>query len=207
LWATLLPHFGEPKDSKLEFLRTGDSTHGKYLYVVATVPPGSGPPPHIHHWTDEWFYTPDGGAVLFMGTKEYSNLDNPPDRGEERKDTLQLMPMEEGELIYGPRNKIHGYVNATDKPLKMHIIWTPDTPETSILGYFKKIYEPLFSNNNLNSRFNVVQQIMAVSTAKQYGMNFSNDFWQFADDVRYVRPHGDKKLDKLMALIREGDKP
>ena len=39
--------YGEPSGSKLEFLRTGDSTCGKYLYVVATVPPGSGPPPHF----------------------------------------------------------------------------------------------------------------------------------------------------------------
>ncbi len=199
--------YGEPRGSKLEFLRTGDSTCGKYLYVVATVPPGSGPPPHIHHWTDEWFYTPDGGAVLFKGTREYKNINNPPDKGKNRKDTLQLMPMEDGDLMYGSRYIIHGYVNATDKPIKVHIIWTPDRPDVSILGYFLYIYDPLFLNNDLNTQFNAVQQIKAVSTAKKYGMNFSKSFWQYVDDVKYVRPHGDRNLDELMELIREGDMP
>ena len=144
---------------------------------------------------------------MFMGTKEYQDIEQPPDKGKNRKDTLQLMPMEDGDIIYGPRYKIHGYVNATDKPIKVQIVWTPDTPDVSILGYFLYIYEPLFLNNALNTQFNAIQQIKAVSTAKQYGMNFSKDFWQYIDDVQYVRPHGNTNLNKLMQLIREGDMP
>jgi oxalate decarboxylase/phosphoglucose isomerase-like protein (cupin superfamily) len=199
--------YGEPKGSKIEFLRTGDSTCGKYLYALVTVPPGSGPPPHIHHWTDEWFYAPDGGPMMFMGTREYKNINNPPDKGRGRKDTLQLMAMEKGDLMYGPRYKIHGYVNATDKPINVHIIWTPDTPDVSILGYFLFIHQPLFLDDELNSQFNAIQQIKAVSEARKYGMNFSSNFWQYVKDVKYVRPHGDKNLDELMELIRQGDMP
>lgn len=197
--------YGEPRGSKIEFLRTGESTCGKYLYGKVTVPPGSGPPPHIHHWTDEWFYSPTGGPVMFMGTRQYKDIKAPPDVI--GKDKVKLMPMEKGSMMYGPRYKIHGYINASDKPAEVHIIWTPDTPDVSILGYFLSIYAPLFLDNSLNTQFHPIQQIKAVSEAKKYGMNFSSNFWQFIKEVKYTRPNGNKKLNKLIRLIKEGDKP
>ncbi|MBL4763628.1 MAG: hypothetical protein JKY93_13145 [Gammaproteobacteria bacterium] len=197
--------FGEPKGSKLEFLRTGASTCGKYLYVKATVPPGSGPPPHLHHWTEEWFYTPTGGVVMFQGQTEYKDLDVAPDVA--GRDLVELIPLEKHFLTYGPTYKVHGYTNATDKPIEMHIVWTPDTPDVSILGYFLSIYSPIFEDDDLNTNFHSVQQIKAVSEAKKYGMNFSQSFWQYIEDIRFAKADVDPKVDKLIQVLREGDMP
>jgi hypothetical protein len=37
------------------FLATGDETEGRYATWEATVPSGSGPPPHIHLREEEFF--------------------------------------------------------------------------------------------------------------------------------------------------------
>ena len=38
------------------FLATGEDTDGKYALWEATVPPGGGPPPHVHSREEEGFY-------------------------------------------------------------------------------------------------------------------------------------------------------
>ena len=38
------------------FLATGDDTNGKYALFEAIVPPGGGPPPHVHSREEEGFY-------------------------------------------------------------------------------------------------------------------------------------------------------
>ncbi|MBI2806590.1 MAG: cupin domain-containing protein [Planctomycetes bacterium] len=42
------------------FLATGDDTNGKYALFEAIVPPGGGPPPHIHSREEEGFYILEG---------------------------------------------------------------------------------------------------------------------------------------------------
>lgn len=42
------------------FLATGDDTNGKYALWEAIVPPGGGPPPHVHSREEEGFYVLEG---------------------------------------------------------------------------------------------------------------------------------------------------
>lgn len=42
------------------FLSTGDETDGKYATWEAIVPPGGGPPPHVHSREEESFYVLEG---------------------------------------------------------------------------------------------------------------------------------------------------
>ena len=42
------------------FLATGKDTNGKYALWEALVPPGGGPPPHVHSREEEGFYVLDG---------------------------------------------------------------------------------------------------------------------------------------------------
>lgn len=42
------------------FLATGDETGGKYAMWEAIVPPGGGPPPHVHSREEESFYVLEG---------------------------------------------------------------------------------------------------------------------------------------------------
>ena len=39
---------------------TGDDTNGKYALFEALVPPGGGPPPHVHSREEEGFYVLEG---------------------------------------------------------------------------------------------------------------------------------------------------
>jgi quercetin dioxygenase-like cupin family protein len=42
------------------FLATGEDTNGKYALWEAFVPPGGGPPPHVHSREEEGFYILEG---------------------------------------------------------------------------------------------------------------------------------------------------
>ena len=42
------------------FLATGEETDGKYATFEAIVPPGSGPPPHVHSREEESFLVLEG---------------------------------------------------------------------------------------------------------------------------------------------------
>src|SRR5947207_4594876 len=51
------------------FLATGEDTNGKYALWEALVPPGGGPPPHIHSREEEGFYVLEGEITLHVGDK------------------------------------------------------------------------------------------------------------------------------------------
>src|ERR1700732_2874171 len=42
------------------FLAVGEETNGKYAMWEAVVPPGGGPPPHVHSREEEGFYILEG---------------------------------------------------------------------------------------------------------------------------------------------------
>jgi len=49
------------------FLATGVCTDGKYALWEAVVPPGSGPPPHVHSREEEGFYVLEGELTFQVG--------------------------------------------------------------------------------------------------------------------------------------------
>jgi quercetin dioxygenase-like cupin family protein len=49
------------------FLATGADTGGAYALWEATVPPGGGPPPHVHSREQEGFYVLDGEITFTVG--------------------------------------------------------------------------------------------------------------------------------------------
>jgi mannose-6-phosphate isomerase-like protein (cupin superfamily) len=49
------------------FLATGDDTNGKYAMWEAIVPPGGGPPPHVHSREEEGFYILEGEITFMIG--------------------------------------------------------------------------------------------------------------------------------------------
>ena len=49
------------------FLATGEDTDGKYALWEAIVPPGGGPPPHVHSREEEGFYVLEGEITLQVG--------------------------------------------------------------------------------------------------------------------------------------------
>ena len=46
------------------FLATGEDTDGRYALWEAIVPPGGGPPPHVHSREEEGFYVLEGEITI-----------------------------------------------------------------------------------------------------------------------------------------------
>lgn len=53
------------------FLATGDETDGRYATFEAIVPPGSGPPPHIHSREEESFLVLEGEMTFQVGQDRF----------------------------------------------------------------------------------------------------------------------------------------
>ena len=49
------------------FLATSEDTNGKYAMWEAIVPPGGGPPPHVHSREEEGFYILEGEITFQIG--------------------------------------------------------------------------------------------------------------------------------------------
>lgn len=49
------------------FLAVGEETGGKYALWEAIVPPGGGPPPHVHSREEEGFYVLEGEVTFLVG--------------------------------------------------------------------------------------------------------------------------------------------
>ena len=54
------------------FLATGEDTNGAYTLIHALVPPGGGPPPHIHRREHEAFYILEGEVSLTVDGRSMS---------------------------------------------------------------------------------------------------------------------------------------
>ena len=70
------------------FLAVGESTNGAYALWEAIVPPGGGPPPHIHSREEEGFYVLEGEITI--------HVDNEPHRrhrGDVRQPAGRLAPL------------------------------------------------------------------------------------------------------------------
>jgi quercetin dioxygenase-like cupin family protein len=51
------------------FLAVGEDTNGKYALWEVLVPPGGGPPPHVHSREEEGFYLLEGEITFTIGDK------------------------------------------------------------------------------------------------------------------------------------------
>lgn len=73
------PTWREPGDGRTlavvgdlyRFLATGADTNGQYALWEALVPPGGGPPPHVHSREEEGFYVLEGEIVFTVGENRH----------------------------------------------------------------------------------------------------------------------------------------
>src|SRR6202008_4432655 len=87
------------------FLATGEDTDGKYAMWEAIVPPGGGPPAHIHSREEESFFILEGEIPLQIGE--------------------QRMVVPAGTFANLPVGSLHSFKNASDKLARMIISVAP----------------------------------------------------------------------------------
>lgn len=73
-----------------------EDTGGQYSVIVSNVPPGGGPPPHVHEHEDELFYVLRGDFEFFSG-----------------ETTARAS---KGALLSLPRGLVHGFRNVGEEP-------------------------------------------------------------------------------------------
>jgi mannose-6-phosphate isomerase-like protein (cupin superfamily) len=57
-------------DDRYTFLITGAQSGGAYFILEAFVPPGGGPPPHIHQREEKCFYLLAGQLTMTLGDRQ-----------------------------------------------------------------------------------------------------------------------------------------
>lgn len=87
------------------FLATSDDTDGKYAMWEAIVPPGGGPPPHVHRREQEGFYVLEGEITFRFGE--------------------QSLVATAGMFANMPVGMPHSFKNESQRPAKMIITVAP----------------------------------------------------------------------------------
>jgi quercetin dioxygenase-like cupin family protein len=115
------PVYWGPGD-QIRFILTGEQTGGALFLGEVSVPPGGGPPPHIHDREDETYYLLDGNLTVQVGGQ-----------------TLQAAS---GDCIHLPRGIAHSFRNTGKGTARMLVTATP----AGIEKFFEEAFYPAPAN-------------------------------------------------------------
>lgn len=100
---------GSPIGAPITFKVRGAETGGSMLVLENEVPPGQGPPMHVHANEDEGLYVLEGDFRFRIG------------------DDVRAAPP--GSFVFVPRGVEHCWQNVGDEPGRMLIVFTPSGME------------------------------------------------------------------------------
>ena len=123
------------------FLTTGEDTNGAYALIHATVPPGSGPPPHIHRREDEAFFVLEGQLSFQVDGRS--------------------LPATTGIRVTLPKGTLHAFKNTGTTPAKVLILVNPSGLEK----YFEEVGH---ANREESVTPAAIEKLLAV--APKYGL-------------------------------------
>jgi quercetin dioxygenase-like cupin family protein len=89
----------------LIFKVTGEDTDGAFDYFVVQVAPRGGPPLHVHHLQEETIHVVKGKYKIQIGDETHY--------------------CEEGGFAYLPSKVPHAFLNLTDEPGEVIVVYTP----------------------------------------------------------------------------------
>lgn len=143
------PAFWGPGDH-YTFLVTGEESGGAYFAMEALVPPGGGPPPHIHSREDETFYLLEGEIEFLLGEK-----------------TILADP---GDFVNVPRGTVHRFLNVGTETARLVLTFTP----AGIDRWFAEILDAAPNEVRAEDVPDNVEEVAAryVATAANYGIEF-----------------------------------
>jgi quercetin dioxygenase-like cupin family protein len=132
--------------SRMTFLLTGKETAGALFLSEMSVPPGGGPPPHIHSREDESFYIHEGTLTVQVG-----------------KDTITASS---GDLAFLPRGIAHSFKNTGDVAVKALVSITP----AGLENYFAQVFDPAGDRSSAPPPPSKAMFARAMSAAPRYGL-------------------------------------
>jgi quercetin dioxygenase-like cupin family protein len=143
------PAFWGPGDH-YRFLVTGRESGGAYFAMEALVPPGGGPPPHVHTREDETFYLLEG-EIEFL-------LDD------------ELVVAGAGDFVNVPRGTVHRFLNTGTGTARMILTFTP----AGIERWFEETLEAAPSDADEADVPDNLDEVVAryVAAAPDYGLEF-----------------------------------
>jgi quercetin dioxygenase-like cupin family protein len=142
------PTFRGPGDL-YTFLVTGRETGGAYFAMEAFIPPGGGPPPHVHRDEDETFYVLEGTPTIVLGDRR-----------------VAARP---GDFVSVPRGSVHHFVNEAADTARMILTFTP----AGIEGFFEETLERARAGDEQGPMEPVdVVAARYAEAAPRYGMTF-----------------------------------
>jgi quercetin dioxygenase-like cupin family protein len=132
------------------FLVTGEESGGAYFAMEALVPPGGGPPLHVHTREDETFYLLEGELEFRFGDETVAA------RG--------------GDFVSVPRGTIHNFRNVGSETARMVLTFTP----AGIERWFEETLERAPNHVRAEDVPDNVDEVAAryVATADRYGIEF-----------------------------------
>jgi len=89
----------------LIFKVTGEDTGGAFDYFIVEVAPRGGPPLHVHHKQEETIHVLKGRFKIRIGEDIYY--------------------VDEGGFAYMPSKLPHAFLNLTDDPAEIIVVYTP----------------------------------------------------------------------------------
>jgi quercetin dioxygenase-like cupin family protein len=89
----------------LVFKLTGNDTRGAMDYFICEVAPHGGPPLHVHHNQDETLHVMNGRFKVRIGDQEHT--------------------LDPGGFAYLPAGLPHAFLNLTDQPAELIIVFAP----------------------------------------------------------------------------------
>jgi quercetin dioxygenase-like cupin family protein len=130
------------------FLVTGEESGGAYFAMEALVPPGGGPPPHIHTREDETFYLLEGQIEFLLG-----------------EETILARP---GDFVNVPRGTVHCFQNTASDTARLVLTFTP----AGIEHWFEETLERAPNDVEVEDVPDNIDEVAAryVAAAPRYGL-------------------------------------
>jgi quercetin dioxygenase-like cupin family protein len=134
---------GTPGDT-YEIAITSEMTGGACMVMHTTIAPGGGPPLHVHHEEDEWFYVIEGTMRFWVGGRVFDAA--------------------AGTFVFGPREIAHTWKNCTHGRVLMLVGMTPGK-----LEQFFRDFAALNADGSVPPDAELVRRILDL--APQYALD------------------------------------
>ncbi len=154
-----LPGFVKPSEGRVvavaggayRLILTGNETDGAFSLVEFVVPPGSGPPPHVHRREDETFYIIEGEMTFYVDGK--------------------AIKAPAGGTVRAVRDIPHWFRNETDQPVRALTLISPAGFE----NFFLEVGTPLASMSQEPPAPTQQDINKLLATAPRYGLEILSE--------------------------------